>query len=238
MYLTKEYTHMEITDSFGQTATIAVPKHVKKLGISMSGGADSSMLCYLVVKYLMITDRHDVVIHPVTCNWGVRPWSIGAAKNAVKFIANHTGFKNFGQHYKFHISKEDCTTDDFKEKLFGVNTSFMFGNELIDHIFGGKTKNPPKEVMDTFYDKNFQSDRVEPTLENVYKSPVDTVPFAMVDKRFIIEQYRKEKALFDILLNKITRSCEGDEVTTENYTNTCGKCWWCEERAWAIEQTK
>ena len=116
MYLTQGHIDMKITDSFGQSVYIKIPKHVKRLGISMSGGADSSLLCYLVVKYLQETKNNDVVIHPVTCNWGVRPWSIGAAKQAVKFIKWHTGFENFGYHYRFHIKKEDCIDDGFKEK--------------------------------------------------------------------------------------------------------------------------
>ena len=63
-----------LTDSFGQSAHIKIPRNIKKLGISMSGGADSAILCYLVAKHLKEIDS-DIILHPFSCNWQVRPWS-------------------------------------------------------------------------------------------------------------------------------------------------------------------
>ena len=74
-------------------------------------------------------------------------------------------------------------------------------------------------------------------------------PFRFIDKSWIIQQYKK----YDILdLLELTRSCEGDQqdnpevfkdLSYKTYISgqvvpTCGTCFWCKERAWAIEQTK
>ena len=67
-------------------------------------------------------------------------------------------------------------------------------------------------------------------------------PFVYTTKDWIVQTYYKCEIvdLFDI-----TRSCEGEfeDVTYETYTPgqhvpTCGECFWCKEREWAIEQVK
>ena len=63
-----------------------------------------------------------------------------------------------------------------------------------------------------------------------------------VDKSEIVKMYKS----LDIMdLFEITRSCEGtfENITYETYTKgqqvpTCGECFWCKEREWAIEQNQ
>jgi len=72
-------------------------------------------------------------------------------------------------------------------------------------------------------------------------------PFRFIEKNWVIKQYRE----LDILdLFDITRSCEGDNSTRPevfmglDYTTykpnqsvpICGRCFWCRERRWALEQ--
>jgi len=65
-------------------------------------------------------------------------------------------------------------------------------------------------------------------------------PFRFIEKSWIIKQYKDLglQKLFDI-----TRSCEGTfkKLDYKNYkpgqkVPICGECFWCKERAWAIEQ--
>lgn len=227
---------MKITDNFGQTAYLKIPTGVKKIGISMSGGADSSILCYLLAKQIK-EQNLDVIIHPISARFEIRPWSYKHACRVVNFIKYNLECPEiFGHHYFFGISAEECKSDSEKEKHFNHVVSFMFYNELIDHLFSGKTKNPSQEVMNTFFDKNPQADRNKPTEKDIYKAPVETVPWAMSDKRLIMSQYQKHNLINTLL--PITRSCEGDEYITEKFTKECGKCWWCEERKWALQQIK
>lgn len=225
---------MKIIDSFGQSVDIIIPKNTNKLGISMSGGADSSLLCYIVADYLKKTNNSSITIHPITCNWETRPWSQHTVKTVVKKIEGLTRFTNWGQHYVFNVNQADMISDERKQQMFKYYMGFIFQNNLIDHLFSGKTKNPPKEVMDTFIDQVYQVERNNPTKKSIYKAPVETVPFAMVDKRFVIDQYKSYNILEELL--PLTRSCEGDINITENFTKECGVCWWCNERKWALEQ--
>ncbi len=225
---------MILTDSFDQTAEIKIPNNTTKLGISMSGGADSAILCYLVAKHLHEINS-SIVIHPFSCNWAVRPWSQGKVEGIVKEIKSSTGYKHFGQIYKFNIGMDEIVQgDDHKAKVFGYYTAFMLNNKLIDHFFSGKTKNPPFEVMETFKDQIRQTDRDAPTEKNIYKHHTETIPFAMVDKRFVIDMYKKNNLLNTLL--PLTRSCEGSEDITDNFKGTCGRCWWCNEREWALKE--
>ena len=223
-----------LTDSFGQSAHIKIPRNVKKLGISMSGGADSAILCYIVAKHLKEINS-DIVIHPFSCNWQVRPWSQGKVRKIVEEIKKSTGYKNFGHIYKFTIDMDEIEQgDDRKAKVFGYYTRFMLDNNLIDHFFSGKTKNPSFEIMKNFKDQVRQKDRDTPTLRSIYKDTVETIPFAMVDKRFVIDMYKRHNLLNTLL--PLTRSCEGSEELTDNFASTCGQCWWCNEREWALKQ--
>lgn len=217
-----------------QSAELIIPEGVKKIGVSMSGGADSSILCYLLAKQIK-ENNLDITIHPISAKFEIRPWSYKHASKAVTFIKGDLNCPEiFGQHYWFNVPLDECADDNEKQKHFGHIFSFLLQNNLIDHFFSGKTKNPAQDIMDTFFDKQPQLDRNNPTEKNIYKSPVETVPWAMVDKRFVIGLY-KELGLVNTLLPR-TRSCEGDELGTNGFTETCGKCWWCEEREWALKE--
>jgi hypothetical protein len=217
----------------GQTAEVVIPKQAKRIGVSMSGGADSTMLCYLLAKQIK-EQNLDVKIHPISAKFKVRPWSYSLADKAVTYIKDDLQCSEvFGQHYWFNVPLDECKSDEEKQKHFGHIFSFLLNNKFIDHFFSGKTKNPAQDVMDTFFDKSPQLDRNNPTEKNIYKSEIETVPWAMVDKRFIINLYKKYDLINNLL--PITRSCEGDVNITENFTKTCGICWWCEERNWALQ---
>ena len=225
---------MQITDSFGQTANLKIPDGVRTIGVLMSGGADSSLLCYLLAKQIK-EQNLDVIIHPISARFAVRPWSYDHAKQVVNFIASNLKCpKVFGKHYYFNVPEDECKSDDEKKKHFTHITGFLFTNNIIDHLFSGKTKNPSQEVMNNFNDQNPQLDRNDPTEKDIYKAPVETVAWAMVDKRLIVDQYKKYNLINSLL--PLTRSCEGDAFITENFTKECGECWWCEEREWALKQ--
>lgn len=224
---------MEYTDTFGQTAKLEIPAGVKNIAVSMSGGADSSLLCYLLAKQIK-EQNLDIKIFPISAIFAVRPWSYETAIKVVKTIEQLTGFTNWGHHWKFRVSLEDCKLDSAKEKRFGDVMSLLFSNQIIDHLYSGKTKNPSQLVCDTFVDKRRQHDRDAPTEADIYKADVETVPWAMVDKRFVLDIYKQHNLLNTLL--PLTRSCEGDVVQTENFTKICNTCWWCEERAWALKQ--
>lgn len=216
-----------------QSAILEIPKHVKRIGVSMSGGADSAILCYLLAKQIK-EQNLTIKLHPISAIFAVRPWSYDHARMAIGVIKKELQINDiFGQHYKFDVNLEECPSDEEKEKHFDHVISFLIMNEMIDHLYSGKTKNPSHEIMSKFYDQQPQIDRNNPTEKNVYKAGIETVPWAMVDKAFTIGLYKQYNLLNTLL--PVTRSCEGDKVITNNFTKECGKCWWCEERNWALQ---
>ena len=146
---------MEYTDKFGQIARLEIPSGVKNIAVSMSGGADSSLLCYLLAKQIK-EQGLDIKIFPVSAVFAVRPWSYDTAARIIKRIETLTGFTNWGHHWQFRVSLEDCKSDIAKENRFGDTLSLLFINKVIDHLYSGKTKNPSAEVCDTFVDKRRQ----------------------------------------------------------------------------------
>ena len=50
-----------------QEVDFFIPEKYKKIAVNCSGGADSSILLYLLVKYLEENNRHDTKITVLTC---------------------------------------------------------------------------------------------------------------------------------------------------------------------------
>lgn len=42
-----------------------IPLNFTKIGIKLSGGADSAIVCYMLAKYV-IAERSDITIYPIT----------------------------------------------------------------------------------------------------------------------------------------------------------------------------
>ena len=113
--------------------------------------------------------------------------------------------------------------------------------------FNGVTKNPPvpMSINNMHQHRELKRDYDEPgkpaEAENscsIHKFKNKNTaqfqePFRNSDKRVTIYLAR-EFGIFDDL-NRLTRSCEGGREETSNWTKVCGTCWWCQERAWAME---
>jgi hypothetical protein len=149
---------------------IEVPSHINKIIIKMSGGADSTILAYLLTLYKK-EERPDIQLLPATTN-GYKPknWHIKYAKKIVSKITELTGVE-FGTHYtnemllpeagvpenyfgvgtdkdldvaakaSSYCSTQTTLTDDIRSKL-GSDTTVQFS---------GITANPPRSVS-TFYE--------------------------------------------------------------------------------------
>ena len=100
----------------------------------------------------------------------------------------------------------------------------------LDIVFNGVTMNPPKGILEA--GRDMRRDKRMPLIiqDDLMKVPV-VRPFAQSDKRTILEFYKKLNimSLFDK-----TWSCEGTVDSTNNFTQPCQQCWWCQERQWAL----
>jgi hypothetical protein len=226
------------------------------VAISLSGGADSALLAYLIchaAEQSGLINFNVHVINNIRC-WKTKPWQQQDVKNVYNWLTNR--FKTF--QFKLHTnfvppelewgSKGRTVVDEYGKTVSGDTlelrafAEYVCHYEDVDAYFNGVTRNPK--------DVNFQgmpTRDIDPTEDNKHLEIMTHMgrlachPFRFVDKSWIVLQY-KELGL-ESLLNT-TRSCEGEfqgidytTYTPGQYVPTCKTCFWCKEREWAISQT-
>lgn len=216
----------------------------RKIGVSLSGGADSALLSYLILRQ---TDA-EIYFTTQIRMWKTRPWQRYVALNVVNWFKQN--FKNKIYHIEGFIPPEleeprsPLIKDEYDAMKPGNRIILRAHNEWIAHNykldawFAGVTKNPTINIPGALAERN---EGVLPV--HMVHMEVDVYhPFAYTMKDEIIKQYYKNN--IEDLLN-ITRSCEGEfeDITYETYTPgqyvpVCNECFWCKEREWAIEQNK
>ncbi len=186
--------------------------HDGPVGVSCSGGADSSLLLFILMKYSQDP------IHIFTCASKLKNYT--AAATTTKVIdecIKITGNNNIFHH--IHYVDEQTLDNLFYQDQF-VN---------IQVLYTAITKNPPDEITNGFKNTSAEIERHPGTIRPLYSLNKKVyMPFANIDKKEISWMY-KELQLLDNLF-PLTRSCESFTLTKGH----CGECWWCEEREWAF----
>jgi hypothetical protein len=228
------------SDDGTQSINFDIDEKYNKILVNCSGGADSAILLYMVVDYLMKNNRTDATVSVSTCaNDFKHRWNARKAADVINWTIANTGFANFDMHYTYYRDKQD--TAYFHEVEYR-----LFREGRTNLIISGITNNPVVEasVLDingTAVDlvatglpnRNVGEDakalNIREDLEWAWYTP-----FHKVDKRFVASMYNQYNVmpLFDL-----TRSCEvipiGD-YNPEFEKTPCGECWWCLERKWAF----
>jgi hypothetical protein len=223
---------------------ITVNKEWKRIGISLSGGADSALLAYLILKE---TDA-DIYFTTQIRMWKTRPWQRYVAKAVVEWFRNK--FDNRIEHIEGFIPPEleepnsPLIKDEYGADKPGNRIILRAHNEWVAHTynldawFAAVNKNPNIDIPGALVERN---EGVLP-LHMVHMGIDIYHPFVYTMKDWIIKQYY-ENNIKDLL--NITRSCEGEfkDISYKNYTPgqtvpICNNCFWCKEREWAIESTK
>ena len=202
----------------------------KTLALSMSGGADSTMLCYLLAK---TSRRHNLQITIQPYN-GYDIWAPMDSKGVVKIIKYiQSKFPNVD--IQWPISTVFDTNGDFapndKNMYITPLIEKLVAHNVVDLVMNGISMGPPLEVQQTFkdWDNKINVRRLPGYhLWNEVEKAIDHLsPLKHIDKRFIVQCYKE----FDIEeLLEITNSCIYPQ-------GNCGECWWCQERNWALNQT-
>ena len=204
------------------------------IGIWMSGGADSSLLAYLLAK--TIKDYNlNIKILPMSFKRDDKPWNLWTAANVVERIENILGV-NRGDLFLNH---NFCDFGDYKQKLTHMNKvrnhiTLLKENNLITLVYNGLTHNPdpiPPELQDKreiIRDMSPQEYLNEKGDKNDFEEKIISKPFLFLDKSFVASLYKKHDLLESLL--PYTRSCEGLINNTNFFKDTCKKCWWCRER--------
>lgn len=226
----------------------------KRISLSVSGGADSALLSFLICKF--ITEQClDIEIHFISNvrMWKTRPWQRQNSIDVFNWISSRYTNLAFKRHENFIAPEIEFGTiggiiPNQSGKLKGgdqISTSsyaeYICHRESIDAWFAGITKNPPEEFSSQgMTDRNVET---PVDLNQLFMKNNNTWvchPFRYTTKDWIIKQYINHKIL-DLL--KVTRSCEGefDHLDYKNYTigqqvPICGECFWCKEREWGMKQ--
>lgn len=222
------------------------------IAISVSGGADSALLSYMVCR---LADKQTVHIINQTRMWKTRPWQQDNFKDVYEYLLDKFPKLTFVLHNNFiapeleYGSIGPILTDEYGKKVSGDNiqqraySEFICHKYKVDAYFNAVTRNPRNKMFDGMIERD-----IEPTVENehlrymIHMGVVVSHPFRFVDKGWVLAKY-KELDLMSLF--EITRSCEGEfeDIDYTNYTRgmyvpLCNECFWCKERAWAIEESK
>lgn len=213
----------------------------KKIGISISGGADSALLSFLICSN---TDAEIHFTNQIRL-WKTRPWQEYVADQVIDWFR-----KRFKNNFYVHrnlippelewADKGPTIIDEYGKLKSGNQIILRSHNEYIAHryeldaLYGAVNLNPDIEIEGSLDDRN--QGHIPP---HFIHDGIDIChPFVHTRKDWIIEQYYANN--IEDLLN-LTRSCEGEFEGLNYKTYTpgqdvpiCGKCFWCKEREWAI----
>lgn len=229
---------MKITKDINLT----IPEQFTKIAINCSGGADSSLLLYLLGY--VIKDREVPSIKVVTSKNVLIDdtlMQVDRVKRIIDKVHELHGFEYISEHLVHDIN---VPTDR------GVNIGKLFDDKVIDVMFAGVTMSPAEGPVMVEMETGGYSDittygpaerrRTDKSswfvsyngIDNHHGANAFCSPFNSVDKRTIAELYERYNLIST--LHPLTRSCEGIAEVTNYFTEVCGDCWWCLERKWAF----
>jgi hypothetical protein len=227
-----------------------------EIGISLSGGADSSLLFYILCNLVEKTGSN-IKVHATTMSrfYDTKPWLEKSAKDVYAWMKTRypdiVGEHNWGfippdlEVVKMkklglkHLDLEYSTKLMYCDILCTIKyQDYLIKRKKWNYIYSGTTMNPPE---------NFAKAPEFRTQEVLESKGIDTVvnstvinPFALITKNWIMAQYDNFNVQ-DLLL--LTRSCEADtKILDKKWLHIdneqppfCGQCFFCKERQWGID---
>lgn len=193
--------------------------HSGPIGVSISGGADSALLAYILMQN--VTDQiHFFTIASKEKNFK----SVEHTGLILNKLVQITGNFNVQHHIKY---VETQTRNNLLAFLKSVQSNIKvmytattsFPDDNIMHSFNSSLPNDIKLRRGATVNKKLYSD------DRFFYSP-----FYNIDKKKISEIYDTLNIREDIF--PLTRSCESTIIIDKH----CGNCWWCEERKWAFNE--
>jgi len=189
---------------------IKLPEGKQRIGVMLSGGADSAVLLYLIcLERKMDRGTQDII-----------PFTVARPDGAWDYVLPivqwvRTKLELTEEHLPDPIKVGDPTVHHSKQGHTGEHDART--KHGIEHIFYGSQAHPDQSLI---------------VLPGEYPNrpagvdlPGTTCPFALVDKRHTISLYD----IFDVWpLIELTHSC------TAQTEGRCGECYNCKEREWAL----
>lgn len=213
---------MQYKNRFGSVKILDKSFNNQTIGISMSGGADSTMLCYLIANTI---DKKSLNIEIQPYN-GYDLWCSSDSAGLPEIITYlQNKFPSVKIHWPISVvfdTKGSVEKGSDKNSYIRPLIEKLVANGFIDEVIHAVCLGPPVSVQETFGGWGIFRQPGHTLWEEIEK-PANNAPFINIDKRFIVQCYYDFG--LETLLEK-TNSC------TEPVGN-CGECWWCQERKWA-----
>jgi hypothetical protein len=204
-----------------------ISSDISNIGIKLSGGADSAIICYMLAKYV-IEERPDITVYPITGIADGKAYQKIFAENVMSKVAELTGIK-FGTHYCGNVRTDSSPNYSFDQD-FLVNS--LYKDKLIDMHLAGITANPTEQEAPSLYEDIGimpSDDRSKTTVLRDLISGNSFRPLLNIDKQGVAEFYTTLGVLDELF--PLTRSCE---KYTDDFSTHCGECWFCQEREWGF----
>ena len=247
------YQHTPYQNILHEVDGVAIPFDTawRNVAVSLSGGADSALLAYLLCDFIQ-KNKCDTTVHIIShvrC-WKTRPWQRYNSLDVYNALIAKFEHIRFVRHENFLPpdfewgTKGPTIVDEYGQLNSGdiieirAFAEYIGHKEDIDAYFNAVTRNPSIEIEGSMSRRN-----TEPVVENITKmitthmGRISSHPFRFIDKSWIYQQYVR---LGILDLYQQTRSCEGEfnDITYKTYkpgqyVPLCGHCFWCIERAWA-----
>ena len=194
---------------------IELPKNIKKIAIKMSGGADSSLVAFLISKYI-VDNNLSIKMFPVIIIEEDSPFQEIFAKKCISIIESLNNFKFESPLIYNHASKSNKI-----KRIREVEATL----ENIELIVSGTSQHPKDSKFAAIGGPDENRKGKFPVFWNnkIY------TPLINLDKKEIASIY-KDYNLIETLF-PCTRSCV---AITNDFTKHCGECWWCKERIYGF----
>ena len=234
--------------------TIPFDNTWKGIAISLSGGADSALLTYLICNLITEHKIESITVHIIshTRMWKTRPWQSYDSLTVFNWITGRFPNIEFKRHIGFiapdieYGSVGPIIKDEYNKIVSGDNAQQRAYAEYICHYnninayYNAVTHNPQGIDLGGMPERDIKRTDSNKHLEKMkHMGRWAFHPFRFVEKDWILQQYKNNNImdLFDR-----TRSCEGEftgiDYTTYKkgqYVPICGECFWCKERKWAVD---
>lgn len=214
---------------------------ISTIGVWVSGGADSALMLYLLVKQIKLNNLN---VQVIACTVDHKRPHVNIAGDVVDKVKELLDASDIIiEHQVYNPPAHTVwTSDELKQQFKNINY-INFKYNKIQALYTGTTLNPPKSIQESFnygiledielvrgVDVIKQIDKYSVHTEGeLTREFIEIRPFLETDKQNIAKLYR-EHNLMDSLF-PVTRSCE-DLNTVRGH---CGICWWCEERKWGFD---
>lgn len=253
--INSEYDNQPFFSNFIDDNVLKIPfaLHAEKIGIHLSGGADSSILSYIILKYIR-DNNLKTKVHFITYirEWRTKPWAGEGANTVYNYLKNEFSDIVVDRHLMFVPVMLEDHWDQVGSHIIKYMateyTQYLCETHGLRYVYDS-TNRPPDELLADLDDE--LSDRVAiiPDWKKmIEKFSIDNPhrpksilfflrPLTYVTKSWVMAMHKK---LLDDELLDLTRSCE---KTTVGYNDsgivpTCNslnlsheeKCYWCQER--------